>query len=276
MKSIFTVLTVKLLLGATISDAQHLEKVWQSTADLKTPESVLFDQERNVMYVANINGDPIEKDGNGFISILKPDGSAKNLEWIKNLSAPKGMAIFKGKLYVSDINQLVEIDIEKGAIVAKYDAPEAIFLNDVTACTNGMIFVSDNRANRIHVLNEGKFTVWMEGKPFETPNGLMAGKGKLLVGDKNIYEVDIKTKETRLLVSDAGGVDGLEKNNDGDFVFSNWPGRIFIHKNGETIKLFDSTEQKQNTADIDYDLKNDLILVPTFFDNHIIAYKIVY
>ena len=141
---------------------------------------------------------------------------------------------------------------------------------------NGMIFVSDTRTAKIHVLNEGKFTVWMEGKPLETPNGLMAEKGKLLVGDKNIYEVDIETKETVLLIEDAGGVDGLEKNNDGDFVFSNWPGKIYIHKNGKTIKLLDTTAQELNTADIDYDLKHDLILVPTFFDNHIVAYKIVF
>ncbi len=276
MKTIFTGLILILIFGVNISNAQRLEKVWQTTCDLKTPESVLYDQERDVIYVSNIDGDPSLKDGNGFISILNSDGSVKNLQWIKNLDAPKGLAIFKGKLYVADIDKLVEIDIEKGSITAKYDAPGAVFLNDVTACMNGMIFVSDTRTAKIHVLNEGKFTVWMEGKPLETPNGLMAEKGKLLVGDKNIYEVDIETKETVLLIEDAGGVDGLEKNNDGDFVFSNWPGKIYIHKNGKTIKLLDTTAQELNTADIDYDLKHDLILVPTFFDNHIVAYKIVF
>ena len=276
MKTFSTGLFMILIFGMNISNAQRLEKVWQTTADLKTPESVLFDQERDVIYVSNIDGDPAQKDGNGFISILNPDGSAKNLMWIKNLDAPKGLAVFKGKLYVSDIDKLVEIDIEKGTILAKYDAPGAVFLNDVTASMNGMIFVSDNRIKRIYVLNEGKLTVWMEGVPFENPNGLMAEKGKLLVGDNNIYEVDIQTKKTTLLIKDAGGVDGLEKNNDGDFVFSNWPGRIFIHKNGKTIKLLDTTAQELKTADLDYDLKHDLILVPTFFDNHIVAYKIVF
>jgi DNA-binding beta-propeller fold protein YncE len=276
MKTIFTALFLILIFGMNILSAQKLEKVWQTTGDLKTPESVIYDQEKDVIYVANINGDPSQKDGNGFISILKPDGSVKNLEWVKNLNAPKGMAIFKGKLYVADIDQLIEIDIEKGTVTAKYDAPDAVFLYDVTACMNGMIFVSDTRTAKIHVLNEGKFVVWMEGQPFETPNGLMAEKGKLLVGDKNIYEVDIQTKKTTMLIKDAGGVDGLEKNNAGDFVFSNWPGRIFIHKNGQTIKLLDTTEQELKTADLDYDLKHDLVLVPTFFDNKIVAYKIVF
>ena len=276
MKTIFIGLILILFCGVNISNAQRLEKVWQTTCDLKTPESALYDSDKNVIYVANINGDPAEKDGNGFISILNADGSEKNLKWITGLNAPKGMAIFKGKLYVADINQLVEIDIEKGTILKKYDAPDAVFLNDVTACMNGMIFVSDTRTAKIHVLNENKFTVWYEGAPLETPNGLMAEKGKLFVGDKNIYEFDIKTKKSTLLIEDAGGVDGLEKNNDGDFVFSNWPGKIFIQKNGKTIKLLDTTDKELNTADIDYDLKHDLVLVPTFFDNHIIAYKIIF
>jgi len=275
MKTIFTIILIAVIAISNDANGQRLEKVWQTAEGLKTPESVLYDEARDVIYVANINGDPSVKDGNGFISILNSDGSFKNLEWIKGLNAPKGMAIYKGKLYVSDIDQLVEIDIEKGNISAKYDAPGAIFLNDVTACMNGMIFVSDNRAKKIHVLNDGKLTIWMEGEPFQNPNGLMAEKGKLLVGDINIYEVDIQTKKATLLIEDAGGVDGLEKNKEGDFVFSNWPGRIFIHKNGKTIKLLDTTEEKINTADIDYDLKHDLILVPTFFDNHIVAYKII-
>ena len=275
MKTILTVLFAILFLASNILNAQKLEKVWETTG-LKTPESVLYYPEKDVIFVANINGDSSAKDGNGFISVLNTDGKIKTLEWVKDLNAPKGMAIFKGKLYVADVDQLVEIDIEKGTITARYEAPGAVFLNDVTACMNGMIFVSDTRTAKIHVLNDGKFTVWMEGKPLETPNGLMAEKGKLLVGDKNIYEVDIQTKKVTQLIEDAGGVDGLEKNNAGDFVFSNWPGRIFIHKNGKTIKLLDTTENKLNTADIDYALKLDLVLVPTFFDNRILAYKIIF
>lgn len=275
MKTIFSGLILILIFGLNLSSAQQLEKVWQTTCDLKTPESVLYDNDRDVIYVANIDGNPTEKDGNGFISILNADGSEKNLKWITGLNAPKGMAVFEGKLYVSDIDELIEIDIKKGEIANKYPAAGAKFLNDVTACMNGKIFISDMQTAKIHVLEQNILTVWVEGAPLESPNGLMAEKGKLYVGDKNIYEFDIKTKESKMVVEDAGGVDGLEKNKDGDFVFSNWPGRIFIHKNGKTIKLLDTAEKKINTADIDYSMKQDLILVPTFFDNRIVAYKIV-
>jgi hypothetical protein len=274
MKTLFIALFI-LFAGLEYSMGQSLEKVWETQCDLKTPESVLYDNERDVIYVANINGNPTEKDGNGFISVLNPDGSEKELKWITGLNAPKGMAVFKGKLYVSDIDMLVEIDIEKGEISNKFHEPAAEFLNDVTACMNGMIFVSDMTTKKIHVLFENNFSVWTEVDQFQSPNGLLAEKGKLYVGDSNIYEFDIKTKEYKMLIENAGGVDGLEKNNKGDFVFSNWPGKIFIYTNGKMVKLLDSVEKKINTADIDYNSKEDLILVPTFFDNRVVAYRIV-
>jgi hypothetical protein len=275
MKTILSVLLMVLFLGAGQLWGQSLEKVWETTTEMKTPESVLYDNDRDVIYVANINENPAEKDGNGFVSVLNPDGSVKKFKWIEGLSAPKGMAVFNNRLYVADIDELVEIDIENGEILNKYKAPNAVFLNDVAACMNGMIFVSDTRTAKIHVLNNGDFSVWMEGDPFQSPNGLYTEKGKLYVGDQHIFEVDVKTKKVNRIISDAGGVDGLEKNNEGQFVFSNWPGRIFIHSDGENIKLHDSTEEEINTADIDFALKYNWILVPTFFDNRVVAYKIV-
>ena len=275
MKTFLIGLLLICISGVGAVNAQKFEKVWETTAELKTPESVLFDEENEIMYVANINGDPTAKDGNGFISILNADGSEKNLEWVTGLDAPKGMALYDGKLYVSDIDRLVEIDVQSGKIISRFHAANAVFLNDVAACSNGMILVSDTRTAKIHALINGSLTLWMEGKPLETPNGLFTEMGKLYIGDKNIYEVDIQTKEIKQIIADAGGVDGLEKNNEGEFVFSNWPGRVFVHRNGKNVKLLDTTAEEINTADLDFALKLDLVLIPTFFDNKIVAYRIV-
>jgi hypothetical protein len=138
-----------------------------------------------------------------------------------------------------------------------------------------MILVSDTRTARIYALVNGSLSVWVEGEPLEAPNGLFTEMGKLYIGDKNIYEADIKTKEIKQIIADAGGVDGLEKNNEGEFVFSNWPGRVFVHRNGKNVKLLDTTAEEINTADLDFALKLNLVLVPTFFDNKVVAYRIV-
>lgn len=276
MKTTLFSLIFIFLLSAKLLSAQELKQVWETSPDiLKTPESVLYDEERDVIYVANINGAPDEKDGNGFISIINTDGTLKTKNWVEGLDAPKGLAIHDGKLYVGDIDNLVVIDIEAEKVVEIYNEPDALFLNDVAACKNGMVFVTDTRTNKVHVLKDDDFSVWIEDGHFNSPNGLMTENGKLYVGARNIYEVDIKTKEITTLIEDAEGVDGLEKNNNGDFVWSNWPGRIWIHKDGKNIKLHDSTDQEIHTADIDFAAKLGLLLVPTFYDNRIVAYEIV-
>src|SRR5690242_3865752 len=66
---------------------------------VKTPESVLYDPMADVYLVSNINGDPLAKDNNGYISRVSPDGKALTVKWIAGgmngvkLDAPKGTAL---------------------------------------------------------------------------------------------------------------------------------------------------------------------------------------
>ena len=257
------------------SFSQTLAKVWTASEGLKTPESVLYDAKTNQIYVSNINGQPSVKDGNGFISVLSPDGKVIQSEWVTGLNAPKGQAIYDGKLYVSDIDELVVISIADAQIVKRYKVENAKFLNDVTASEDGIIFVTDMNDNKIYALTDDKLALWLEDKLIEKPNGLWAEKGKLYIGTAQILEADIPTKKISMLVENCGGVDGLEKLKDGNFVYSNWPGRIFITKGKESIQLLDTVD-KQNSADIDFVPEKNLILVPTFFSNSIDAYRLNY
>ncbi len=272
LKSFLLILLFIGLAGQAYS--QQLVEIWRTGPKLKTPESALYDSDQQVIYVANINGNPTDKDGNGFISILNIDGSIKDLQWVTGLDAPKGMAVMNGKLYVSDIDNLVEIDIDEAKILNRYPAANAIFLNDVAACKNGMIFVSDNRAGRIYNLENGKLNVWLEGKDFMQTNGLYTENGKLYAGSEVLKEIDVKTKAIQVIQTDCQGIDGLGKDELGNFVFSNWVGRIFYRQNGELTKMWDSTADETNTADIYYATDLKLLLVPTFFNNQLVAYKI--
>ena len=56
--------TTKTAAGATATATKVGE-----TSGLETPESVRYDPELDVYYVSNINGNPGQKDGNGFIEI---------------------------------------------------------------------------------------------------------------------------------------------------------------------------------------------------------------
>ncbi len=260
-----------LLVFGLSAHSQTLTKIWSTSEGIKTPESALFNANTNQIFVSNINGDPSKKDGNGFISLLSPDGKIKKLQWVIGLNAPKGQAIFNGKLYVADIDELVVINIKEAQIVQRHKVKNAKFLNDVTASEDGTVFVSDSGDDKIYALANNKLTLWLEDKVLESPNGLWAENGNLYIGTKNILQVDLKTKKISAVVKDCGAIDGLEKMKDGNFIYSNWEGRIFITKEGKSIKLLD-TVGKLNSADIDFVPSKGLVLVPTFFGNSIDAY----
>jgi hypothetical protein len=126
-----------------------LTKKWETDTLLTTCESVIYDANNNILYVANINGDPSGKDGNGFISSLGLDGKVVNARWVAGMDAPKGMGIFNGKLYVSDIDRVHEIDIASAKITNTYKYDSAKFLNDITIDSTGIVYVSDSNAGNI-------------------------------------------------------------------------------------------------------------------------------
>src|SRR3954469_9080776 len=94
------------------------------TPNMKTPESVRYDPELDVFYVSNINGNPSQHDGNGFIAVVRADstGVVKMLvEGGKNgvtLDAPKGLVIVGDTLWVADINHVCAFNRRTGAKIA--------------------------------------------------------------------------------------------------------------------------------------------------------------
>lgn len=119
-----------------------------------------MDPERSYVYVSNINGDPDEKNGQGYLSRLTTDGRLTEQQWVTGLNAPKGMAIHDGYLYVADIDRLVKIELNTGRWVRDFTAPEALLLNDVVANGNGTLYVSDMVGNALYRLQGGEFVAW--------------------------------------------------------------------------------------------------------------------
>ena len=130
-------------LTASSSEAFHLVKKWATEQVFDVPESVYWDFDREILYVSNIAGNPGEKDGEGFISRLSIDGEVRKLKWVTGLNAPKGMAAYGGRLYVSDIDELAVIDIRTDSVVERHPAEGAIFLNDVAVDAKGNVYISD-------------------------------------------------------------------------------------------------------------------------------------
>ena len=263
-----------LMIIALQSNAQQLTELWSTPQTLKVPESILYNAGLDLAFVACMGEEHNEKTGDGYIAQINLDGEIVNESWLSGLNDPKGMAIREGKLYVSDMNELVVIDIENAAVDTSYLIPDASFLNDVTVCGNGVVFVSDSHEQHIYALKDSTFSLWLNDPKLEGVNGLWATGGNLYAGNNSVWAIDPKTKSIAQLFSGAGGIDGLETIGNRNFIFSNWSGRIYISDNGKVIKLLDTSEIEINTADIDYVPGKNLVLVPTFFTNRVDAYEL--
>jgi len=261
-------------------DSITFEKIWETDTLMTTSESVIYDSKREMLYVACINGiSPWVHDGDGFIARVNLQGEVIDHKWVEGMSAPKGMGILEDMLYVNDINQILKIDLETGEISERIPVEGAERLNDLTVAHDGDIFVSDSKASVIYKITDGVPTKILQDSTLNGINGIYMFHDTLFFATYNegaVYRIQHDDLVPKKLVNLPSGGDGVEMYKDG-FIISAWEGRIFLVDNNWKFREFlNSTQQKINSADIEVIEDKDLLLVPTFFDNRVVAYKIKY
>ena len=252
-----------------------LQKAWQTDTVLTTVESALYDPADNIIYTSNIEGDASKKDGKGSIAKVKPDGTIEAARWTTGLNAPKGMALLNGKLYVADVDELVAINQNDGKIATRYPVTGAVFLNDV-ATDGSKIYTSDTRTGNVYMLDNGKVSTIATGR--DGANGLACDdNGQLYILDgKGLSKYNVTKKQNEFINQAVTGGDGLVILDDSTYLASRWQGEIYLVKNGKEQLLLDTKADSSNTADIGYIPSEKTVLVPTFFKNKVVAYKLAY
>jgi sugar lactone lactonase YvrE len=268
-------LASSLCVASAAAQSAKLVKKWETEATLKTPESVLYDAGRRVLYVANIDGkEPWAKDNAGSIAKVGLDGKVIAAEWVKGLQAPKGMALHDGKLWVADIDRMVVIDVAKGVIAQTIPIEGSQRLNDVTADKAGTVYVSDMQGLKIYAIKNGKPAVYLEGG-LKRPNGILAhGDGLYVLDSGTLMKFGRNKQPTTIAEGMDASTDGIEHVQGNEFIVSCWAGAVYHVKGSEKHQLLDTRPQKINSADIGYDAKNKIVYVPTFFGNTVVAYDL--
>ncbi len=268
---------------------------------LQTPESVLYDAATDTYLVSNINGSPLEKDNNGFISKLKPDGTVVALKWIEagkkgvTLNAPKGSAIAKGILYVADLDTVRKFDAKTGAPKGEVKLPGATFANDVAAGPDGKIYVTDSGfkggakgfepsgTDAIWVIEGGKARALVKSDKLNHPNGVVVVGDVLYVGpfapEGQLLRVDAKGEFTAAGTLPKGSLDGIVSLG-GDLLISSWDakavfrgppqGPFFVVQDPRNFELKDL----EAPADIGFDSKRGRVLVPRFMGHAVEAFEL--
>ncbi len=269
-----------LLLLSFAQTAQASEN-WTSE-NFEMPESALLDSQHNRLIVSNIKGHPGKADGNGYLSLLSPQGKVLNAHWVNGLDAPKGMAIVGNQLLVADLTILHVIDLDNGKIIASHHLEKAKFLNDITSSGN-TAWISDFMNDTIWQYRDGELSIWLQSPALNHPNGLLVEKDRLLVGSwgkgmkddfttdtpGDLLAIDLKSKKISTLSPSLGNLDGIVALDQG-YAVSDWvTGDLFtLNAKGQVLN---KQYVAKGLADIGSN-KNE-ILAPLMFDGKIVSLK---
>ena len=277
-----------------------LTPVWNITTGFAAPESAFHDAASNAVFVSSINGQILEKDGNGYISRLSPDGKVVAEKWATGLHAPKGLRSARGVLYAADIDEVVGFDIASGKEVSRVKIEGAQFLNDLATSPDGTVYVSDSAALKIFEVRNGKASVFVEGADaVEQPNGLLVDGARLLLGTigpapvpgagrggpggpggrgpapgGHLIAFDRTSKQRTLVTTQpVGGIDGIELDGSGGLLVTDVIGQrlLRVSRAGDVTVI---AKFSAGGADFGYVAARRLAIVPFLFGNSVAAYDL--
>lgn len=250
-----------------------------------TPESVLHDADVDVYLVSNINGEPLGKDDNGFISRLGPDGEVQALRWIDGASeevtlhAPKGMALKGDTLFVADIDSVRAFHRTTGEPLGAIGVPGATFLNDLATGPDGTLYVTDSGltasfassgTEAIHRFTAGGPEAVAAGATLAGPNGIVVDGDQVIMvpfGGNAVQRFPVGGGDPLLVAELPGGqLDGVVRDADGTLLVSSWEtGTVYsIAPDGTVAEAVTGVEAP---ADLGWDADRRRVLIPLFMGN---------
>ncbi|HEY7234918.1 MAG TPA: SMP-30/gluconolactonase/LRE family protein [Gemmatimonadaceae bacterium] len=268
-------------------------------AQMKTPESVHYDADLDVWFISNINGNPSQHDGNGYI-VRVPAESTMSVTMFaesgKNgvrMDAPKGIATTADQLWVTDIDVVRVFDKRTGKPIKTISLkPEkATFLNDAVVGPDSAVYITDtgivfdakggmthpgvNRIFRI-ALSDNKVTEAATGDALESPNGITwdAANNRYLLAPFQGKDMQSWTPgQAPMKIADGPGqYDGIEVLKDGRILISSWAdSTVNVVRDGVMSKLVTGVSAP---ADIGVDSKRGILAIPRFDQNQVEFWKL--
>jgi hypothetical protein len=254
------------------------------------PESAKYDAELDVWYVANINGSPVAKDGNGYISRLKGDGTVDSMKFIESgklgvtLNGPKGMALQGDTLWVADIDAVRGFNRRTGVPVASITLKGAKFLNDVAVGPDG-VYITDTGIkadakgmshpgpDRVYRIGPNRSqSVALENDSLAGPNGITwdgARKQFIIVPffGNVIRAWAPGSKVTVPLGTGAGQLDGVEIIDAQRILVTSWAdSSLDVFANGTATPAY---KDLPSPADIGVDTKRNRVAIPLLMENRV-------
>ena len=277
--------------GTMPSAAPEPVSIRVAEVGFSTPESVLHDEAADLYLVSNINGTPTDKDSNGFISRVAPDGSLVELKWIDGqapgvtLHAPKGMAIANGSLYVADIDCLRSFDQVSGEPAGEICVDGATFLNDVATALDGSVVFTDSGldpsfapsgTDAVYRLTGADVLTVLAHPNLGAPNGLVDTSDGILVVtfmSGEVFRISPSVAPTPIVAPSGMQLDGVVELPNGRVLMSSW-GDSCVYELTPAGEAQCIIADVAAPADIGADAGRNRVLIPLFNDNAVLIQTI--
>lgn len=266
--------------GPLISDDHALSTV--ERVGFRIPAAVLHDEAGDVYLVSNVDGPMLAKDGNGFISRVRPTtGHVIDLRWIEGgeggveLHAPKGMAIRGDTLLVADIDCIRLFDRGEGTPIGSVCPEGAVDLKDLVVDRRGSVFATDRSGVLFAIEPDGSFSEVFRGDELGEPTGLASSvRGVFVAGFDNRSVSQLWPDGLKPFVRGANWqLDGLTITTDGSFAFSNWADSsvlyILAKDGGSKGDIFTLVKGVPTPGELDHDARRDRIIVPVLEEDRL-------
>jgi len=278
MKNLKVILISSLILATSSDILAQTVKVWETDEVYKGPESAAYDNIRGLLYISNYTAGLKTGGSYGDHSIAKADtnGELIQLHWIRNLTTPTGICIFKDKLFIVERFGVVEYDLNGDSVSNKYYIKTSKFLNDITVDKNMNIYVSESDSDVIYKIKNGQVEKWIESKEISRTNGILADGNKLILGvisDSCIKAADLDSKEIVVIAQlKQGIIDGIKKCGN-NYLVSHFEGNLYlVSTGGQVEELLNTRNEKINIADFEYIEDKGLIVIPSLSNNKLLGY----
>ena len=166
------------------------------TEGLQWPESAIFDEATQTFFVSNLGHNILETDflnpprnGDGYVSRHHSDGTLLNRDFISGLDGPKGIAIARGILYVTDLDAIVAVELSTGEPIARYETEGVFGLNDIVADGDSLFFTSTalNSVYRLSPDSVPAISLVAHDPNFEFPNGIAVDSNSIFFASTGLF-----------------------------------------------------------------------------------------
>jgi len=263
-----------LLTAATITssgpDPIEASIAWTTEGEFCEPETVLALPD-NTLLVSNVCD--FRQQGNGFLSLLGAGGEVIDWRVLGGLDAPLGMAMSGERLYLVDNNRLKIFDWPAYELLKMVELETSV-ANDLAVSNEGVVYISDTAKHQvIRVQPDGTQSVLTGKAQFTGANGIAIDGSYLYVGGKRLWRLDLNNNSVETIGPDwLTDIDGIEFEPDGTIQVTPVGGPLIRYRSKDDIEII--AGPGVSSANHCFAPGLQLALIPTGFDNTVIAIKI--